>query len=95
MTEVGASDNLPGKRLDMRGVVDVLVGQIKREDLATVGVDANLQFAPSAALRGSMLLKTAIRPRRATSAPCCRRSGEGRPFPFAGGFEPAIRKPAG
>jgi hypothetical protein len=43
--------------LDVRGVVNVLVGQIKRDDLAAVGVDGYVQFAPSAALCGSMFLK--------------------------------------
>ena len=43
--------------LDMRGVVHVLVGQIERDDSAVVGVDANVQFAPGAASRCSMLFK--------------------------------------
>jgi hypothetical protein len=29
----------------MQSVVDVLVGQIKRDDFAAVGVDANMEFA--------------------------------------------------
>ncbi len=29
----------------MQSVVDVLVGQIKRNDFAVVGVDANMEFA--------------------------------------------------
>jgi hypothetical protein len=41
----------------MRSVVDVFVGQIKCDDLAAAGVNANMQFAPGAALRGSMLFK--------------------------------------
>ena len=41
----------------MQSVVDVLVGQIKRDDFAAVGVDANVEFAPGTALRGSMLFK--------------------------------------
>ena len=41
----------------MRSVVDLLVGQIKRNDFAAVGVDANMEFAPGTALRGPMLFK--------------------------------------
>lgn len=41
----------------MRGVVDVLVGQIKRDDLAAVGVNADMKFAPGASLRSSMFRK--------------------------------------
>jgi len=41
----------------MQSVVDVLVGQIKRDDFAVVGVDANVEFAPGTALRGPMLFK--------------------------------------
>jgi len=41
----------------MQSVVDVLVGQIKRNDFAVVGVDANMEFAPGTALRGPMLFK--------------------------------------
>jgi len=43
--------------LDMRGVVDVFVGQIPRGDFAAVGIDADVQLAPSAASKGSALLK--------------------------------------
>ena len=42
---------------DMRSIVDVLVRQIKGEDLTAVGVDPNVQFTPGAALCGSMFLK--------------------------------------
>jgi hypothetical protein len=38
--------------LDMRSVVNSLVGQVKGDDLTIVGVDANIKFAPSSALRG-------------------------------------------
>jgi hypothetical protein len=41
----------------MQSVVDVLVGQIKRDDFAAVGVDANMEFAPGTALRGPMPFK--------------------------------------
>ena len=41
----------------MQGVVDVLVGQIKSDDFAVVGVDANVEFAPRTAPRGPMLFK--------------------------------------
>ena len=41
----------------MQSVVDVLVGQIKRDDFAAVGVDANMEFAPRTALRGPTLFK--------------------------------------
>jgi len=41
----------------MQSVVDVLVGQIKRDDFAVVGVDANMEFAPGTALRGLMLFR--------------------------------------
>ena len=41
----------------MQSVVDVLVGQIKRDDFAAVGVDANMEFAPGTPLRGPMLFK--------------------------------------
>ena len=30
----------------MQSVVDLLVGQIKRNDFTAVGVDANVEFAP-------------------------------------------------
>ena len=45
------------KRLDMRSVIDILVSQIKGDDLATVGVNANVQLALGAALCGQMLFK--------------------------------------
>ena len=41
----------------MQSVVDLLVGQIKRNDFTAVGVDANVEFAPGTALRGPMLFK--------------------------------------
>jgi len=43
--------------LDMRGVIDVLVGQIKCDDRAAVGVNAKVQLAPGAAFRSSMFFK--------------------------------------
>src|SRR5271157_32457 len=41
----------------MRGVIDVFVGQIKRDDLAAVCVKTNMQFAPGAAFRSSMFFE--------------------------------------
>jgi hypothetical protein len=41
----------------MQSVVDLVVGQIKRNDFTAVGVDANVVFAPGTALRGPMLFK--------------------------------------
>ncbi len=41
----------------MQSVVDLLVSQVKRNDFAAVGVDANMEFAPGTALRGPMLFK--------------------------------------
>ena len=41
----------------MRGVIDVLVGQIKCDDRAAVGVNAKVQLAPGAAFRSSMFFK--------------------------------------
>ena len=41
----------------MQSVVDLLVGQIKSDDFAAVGVDANMEFAPGTPLRGPMLFK--------------------------------------
>jgi hypothetical protein len=41
----------------MQSVVDVLVGQIKRADFAAVGVNANVQLAPGAALCRAMFFK--------------------------------------
>ena len=41
----------------MQSVVDILVGQIKRDDFAAVGIDANVEFAPGTALRGPMFFK--------------------------------------
>ena len=42
---------------DMRGVINVLVGQIGRDDFAAIGVDAYMQFAPGAALCCAVLFK--------------------------------------
>ena len=36
------------QRLDMRGVIDILVGQIGRDDFTAVGIDAYMQFARQA-----------------------------------------------
>lgn len=41
----------------MRGVIDVFVGQIKRDDLAAICVKTNMQFAPGAAFRSSMFFE--------------------------------------
>ena len=43
--------------LDMRSVVDFLVGQVKGDDLTIVRVDADMKFAPGSALRSSVLFK--------------------------------------
>src|SRR5208337_2056861 len=43
--------------LDMRGIVDVLVGQIKCHDLAGAGVNANMKLSPSAAMGRPVLFK--------------------------------------
>src|SRR5208282_2835638 len=43
--------------LDIRSVVDFLVGQVKGDDLTIVGVDANMKFAPGPALRGSVFFE--------------------------------------
>jgi hypothetical protein len=39
------------------GVVDILVGQVKGNDLAAGGVDADVQLAPSASLRRAVFFK--------------------------------------
>src|SRR5271167_2569657 len=77
----------------MRGVIDVFVGQIKRDDLAAVCVKTNMQFAPGAAFRSSMFFEQPF----AGSAqyPCCQRSSAGRPFQSSPVREPAIRTPVG
>ena len=41
----------------MRSVVNILVGQIGRDDFTAVGVNANVQFAPGAALCRAVLFK--------------------------------------
>jgi len=41
----------------MRSVVDVFVGQIKRDDFAGVGVDAYVELAPGTALCRPMFFK--------------------------------------
>ncbi len=79
----------------MQSVVDVLVGQIKREDFAAVGVDANMEFAPGTALRDPMLFKQPFARVGATSAPRHRQSGAVRRLQFALGHEPADRTLAG
>jgi hypothetical protein len=79
----------------MQSVVDVLVGQIKRDDFAAVGVDANMEFAPGTALRGPMLFKQPFARAGATSAPCYRQSGAVRRLQFARDREPADRTLAG
>ena len=43
--------------LDMRSVVNFLVGQVKGDDLTIVGVDADMKFAPGSALRGSVFFE--------------------------------------
>ncbi len=43
--------------LDMRSVLNVLVGQVKGDDLTIIGVDADMKFAPGLALRGSVFFK--------------------------------------
>jgi hypothetical protein len=76
----------------MRGVIDVLVGQIKGDDLVAVGVNADMKFTPGAAFRRSVLL-IAIRLRHEASTRCCRRSNAVRLFQNAPGSEPAVHKP--
>ena len=41
----------------MGGVVNIFVGQIKGDDLAVAGVNANVRLAPGAALCRAMLFK--------------------------------------
>src|ERR1019366_7268235 len=41
----------------MEGVVNILVRQVKGDDLAVAGVNANVQLAPSAALCRAMFFK--------------------------------------
>jgi len=41
----------------MGGVVNILVRQVKSDDLAVAGVNANVQLAPSAALCRAMFFK--------------------------------------
>ena len=79
----------------MQSVVDVLVGQIKRDDFAAVGVDANMEFAPGTALRDPMLFKQPFARAGATSAPRDRQSGAVRRLQFAREREPADRMHAG
>ena len=43
--------------IDELGVIDVSVGQIKRDDLAAAWVKTNMQFAPGAAFRSSMFFE--------------------------------------
>src|SRR5450631_62890 len=81
----------------MGGVVNILVRQVKGDDLAVAGVNANVQLAPSAK-RGALschVFQTTIRRPRAISVPYCRRSGEVRPFQSARGCKQAIHTLAG
>jgi len=41
----------------MRPIIDVFVGQIKSDDLVTVGVDADMQLAPRSAFRSSVFFE--------------------------------------
>ena len=79
----------------MQSVVDVLVGQIKRDDFAAVGVDANMEFAPGTALRDPMLFEQPFARAGATSAPRHRQSGAVRRLQFALGRKSADRTLAG
>ena len=49
MNEAGRLRQLLQQSLDMRGVIDVLVGQVKCNDLPAVGDNANMKLSPSAA----------------------------------------------
>jgi hypothetical protein len=42
---------------DMRSVVNILVGQVGGDNLARVGIDADVKFAPGALLCRSMLFE--------------------------------------
>ena len=57
MNEAGASCNCSSNGLDMRRIIDIFVGQIKSDDLVTVGVDADMQLAPGSAFRSSMFFE--------------------------------------
>jgi hypothetical protein len=57
MNAAGASLKCSSKGHDMRGAIDVLVGQIKSDDLAAAGVKGNMKLAPGAAFHGSLLFK--------------------------------------
>ena len=46
--------------LDMRGVVDFLVGQVKGDDLTIVRVDADMKFAPGSALLGNLTIPKSV-----------------------------------
>ena len=41
----------------MRGVIDILVAQVKGNDLPAVGVNANVKLSPSAAFGRPVLFK--------------------------------------
>ena len=45
------------QRLDMRSIVDVLVGQIKNDDLVAAGVDADMELSPGSAFRSPVLFE--------------------------------------
>ena len=42
---------------DMRSIVNILVGQVGSDNLARVGIDADVKFAPGAPLCRSMLFE--------------------------------------
>jgi hypothetical protein len=44
-------------RPDMRSIVNILVGQVGGDNLARVGIDADVKFAPDAPLCRSMLFE--------------------------------------
>jgi len=84
----------------MRGVIDVFVGQIKRDDLAAVCVKTNMQFAPGAAFRSSMFFEqpfagsAQFEPGAVNDQVQVARSNP-RPFQSSPVREPAIRMPVG
>ena len=57
MNEAGAWGQLSQQGFYMRGVIDILAGQIKGDHLTVVGVNADVKLSPGAALYSPVLFK--------------------------------------
>ena len=57
-------------RPDMRSIVNILVGQVGGDNLARVGIDADVKFAPGAPLCRSMLFSNSHSPAAAQFQAC-------------------------